>query len=611
MSYLLKLYKTYEANLDQVNRQVQKENGKIYTLLPIGHTTQTAHIEVSITPTGEFLSATILGKNGEVTVIPGESRGGSGIDPYPLHDKLSYVAGDYVSYAKKVGKRERKLFPAYIQQLEKWATSSYATGKIQSIYQYLKKGTLISDLIQEGILYTDSQGKLIEKWGKKKEKKPPIFQVVSGELKEAFCRFTVDSPHEVYTKVWHDEELQRSYIRFIQEMLKEEDYCYVLGKWLPRAEKHAHTLRYAGDMAKLISSKDESGFTYRGRFKTSSQVASMSYEASQKAHNTLKWLIQKQAKVVDDRVFLVWGIGKTEIPNPVEEDFSFIPIKKKPRNKPQSSYTYDHFAKEMGKAIDSYRHDLSDHPDVNILVLDSATKGRLAVLYYRSLRTDDYLDRLKRWHTTCVWELNDGQGYKFYGAPSMESIATAAYGSKANKKVVIERMLPCIMDGRNIPFDVLQSAFHRACQPMALNQDEWEKTLSTACALINKQEGYDVALDKENTDRNYLFGRLLAIADVIERRALDKGGDDRATNAIRYMNEFSRYPERTWKTIQEALQPYQIRLGNKGIFYSQLIDEIASKFNFEDFNNQPLNGKYLLGFYSQRREFYQKRTKAK
>ncbi len=75
------------------------------------------------------------------------------------------------------------------------------------------------------------------------------------------------------------------------------------------------------------------------------------------------------------------------------------------------------------------------------------------------------------------------------------------------------------------------------------------KTLSITCALINKMEGYQLVLDKENNNRDYLFGRLLAVADVLERKALNNG-DQRATNARRYMNSFSQHPERTWRTIQ-------------------------------------------------------------
>jgi CRISPR-associated protein Csd1 len=137
---------------------------------------------------------------------------------------------------------------------------------------------------------------------------------------------------------------------------------------------------------------------------------------------------------------------------------------------------------------------------------------------------------------------------------------------------------------------------------------EWEKTLSITCALINEKEELNVALDTENTKRDYLFGRLLAIADVLERIALGSE-EQRATNAIRYMNAFSRHPERTWKTIQACLQPYQAKLGAKAIYLSRMIDEVASRIEIENFNNKPLSGLYLLGFYSQRHELYRKKDK--
>ncbi len=272
------------------------------------------------------------------------------------------------------------------------------------------------------------------------------------------------------------------------------------------------------------------------------------------------------------------------------------------------------------KALSGYRNKLAiksaSKANVNILVLDSATTGRMAVLYYRNLDKKLYFDKLIDWHSKCAWlhrYQKDGQGdlLQFWGAPATKDIAFAAYGSKANDKLVkglMERMLPCIVDGRRIPQDIVRSATHRASNPVAMDKWEWEKTLSITCALINEREGYDVALDKENTDRSYLFGRLLAIADVMERNALDKD-EKRSTNAIRYMSVFSQHPERTWRTIQNALQPYQAKFGKQLNYYSSMIDEVASQIPFDEFNNEPLTGKYLLGFYSQRYKLYQKTEK--
>ncbi|PLR84880.1 type I-C CRISPR-associated protein Cas8c/Csd1 [Bacillus sp. V33-4] len=621
MSWLLNLYETYQSNLDRVGEIGKKYNGQEYTLLPISHTTQNAHVEVSVTEEGEFHSAVVIDKNDASTLIPctedSANRAGSKIAPYPLHDKLSYVAGDFVAYGGSIKKEEP--FSYYIKQLEAWAKSPYSTAKVKSIYKYLSKKRLIKDLVESGILHVDANGRLIDTWDKKAEaflgEKPPIFSAVTGGQESAFIRFNVYSPNEILTKVWKDPGMYESFIRFYKGFLSGDDYCYVTGELKPATDKHTNKIRNAADKAKLISANDTSGFTFRGRFNKANEVASISYEVSQKAHNALKWLINRQGKTIDQRVFLVWGNDVLDIPDPAEDSLSIFGMSLTPLEKKEiKSYTHGEFANEVLKAIDGYRNNLSSNANVNILILDSATTGRLAVLYYRNLDKEMYLNRLQNWHTTCAWvhryRKNEANEFvQFYGAPATKDIAFAAYGPRANEKIVkglMERMLPCIIDEKKIPPDIVKSAIHRASNPVSMEKWEWEKTLSITCALINKQEGYNVALDAENNDRDYLFGRLLAIADVLERRAL--GADEsRASNAIRYMNSFSQHPARAWKTIQESLQPYQARLGTKGLYLSKLIDEVASKIDFTDFNNKPLSGKYLLGFYSQRHELYQKK----
>lgn len=624
MSWLLNLYETYQSNLDRVGKIEKKYNGQEYTLLPISHTTQTAHIEVIITEEGEFHSALLVNKKDANTLIPctedSASRAGSVVAPYPLHDKISYVAGDFVAYGGQIKKEEP--FSKYIANLKKWAESPYATHNVKIIYTYLKKKTLIDDLVKEKILWLDANGSLIGKWDKKIEdfigEKPPIFSTVTGGQESAFVRFSVHSSKCIIPKPWKDTDMYESFILYYQGLLGNNDLCYVTGDIMPSTEKHANKIRNAGDKAKLISANDSSGFTYRGRFNRSNEVASISYEVSQKAHNALKWLINRQGKIVDQRVFLLWGNDKEhEILDVMDDSFSIFARDEAAELKEDlKSYTYEHFAKELAKAIDGYKSDLSVNDKVQIMILDSATTGRMAVLYYRSIEKSSYLDRLKKWHTTYVWQHHyrkDKEGYSipFYGAPAPKDIAFAVYGPKANEKVVkglIERMIPCIIDDAKIPFDIVKGAFYRASNPISMENWEWEKTLSIACALINKREGYSVALDQENEDRDYLFGRLLAVADVLERNSLDRD-DKRATNARRYMSSFAQHPERTWTTIQKALQPYQARFGEKVWYYNKLIDEIGTKIKFEDFNNKPLSGRYLLGFYSQRNDLYQKKNK--
>lgn len=392
MSWLLNLYETYESNLDLVGKIEKKYNDQEYTLLPVSHTTQNAHIEVEITEDGEFHSANVIDKSDASTLIPctedSASRSGPGAVkmPYPLHDKLSYVAGDYVAYGEKINKEEPYTY--YIKQLEEWANSPYATAKVKSIYRYLKKGRLVRDLVEHKVLYVDTDNRLLDKWDKNAEAmygaKPQIFSVISGEQTSAFVRFNVYSPTKILEKVWKDQEMYDSFIRFYNSRLGDKDLCYVTGKPLPSTDKHANKIRNAADKAKLISTNDKSGFTYRGRFNLSREAASISYEVSQKAHNALKWLINRQGKIIDQRVFLVWANDELDVPGLTEDTFSIDPTPV--ATKERKSFTNREFASEVAKALDGYRNRLSpsSKENVNILILDSATTGRMRQKRYPS-----------------------------------------------------------------------------------------------------------------------------------------------------------------------------------------------------------------------------------
>ena len=83
----------------------------------------------------------------------------------------------------------------------------------------------------------------------------------------------------------------------------------ITGADAPPAEQHLKGVIASSGNAKLISANDTSNFTFRGRFTDDSQAATVSYEASQKAHNALQWLAAEQGvrEVFGGRTFLCWN----------------------------------------------------------------------------------------------------------------------------------------------------------------------------------------------------------------------------------------------------------------------------------------------------------------
>jgi CRISPR-associated protein Csd1 len=624
MSWLSDLYETYEENAQHVGKIQRTNSGKEIVLLPVSHAYQNAQIEVTVTTSGEFHEAVVISKEKAPTVIPvtiNSAGRTSKPSPHGLHDGLQYVAGDYEAFGGVY--KKANAYQEYIQQLKKWCRSEFAHPYVQNVLTYLEKGSLIEDLVQAKVMFAKDH-KLVSKWSKELEaefsEKPLLFSVLSGDQTTAFIRFSVYEAGKGTRPLWGDLEVIESFIQYYNGELPESGLDYVTGKVLPLTENHPSKVRYGGDMAKIISGNDAVNFTYRGRFTDKNQVAAISYEASQKGHNALKWLIAKQGYPIDGRVFLTWG--KNEIPSPEASSYDifdkFYAADEEAEALVTTDTTHQQFSTLFTKALKGYSVKLDYHAPIHIMILDAATPGRMGILYDRSIEKERYFEQIERWHETCFWRHTYGsknkQRYTFWGAPSLRDIAEAAYGARASDTLIkntIHELFPCVVDGKKIPLTIVRSLLQRASNPVSMEKWEWEKTLSIACAVMNKhfnfkKEEKNVALDKEVTDRNYLFGRMLAVADVLEERALYKAGIKRSTNAIRYMNAFSAHPVTTWKIIQANLIPYQARLRGQGGYYQMLLDEIGASFKVDDYSDKALNGKYLLGYYSQRAELNQK-----
>jgi CRISPR-associated protein Csd1 len=631
MSWIQDLYETYNNCQSMIGIE---SNGNEVPLLPICHTTQKAQIEVVIDGNGNFRRARVIPKDEARTIIPcTEDSGGrtSGEAPHPLCDKLQYVAIDYSEH----GGSKKPYFASYISSLEKWCDSNFSDPKIIAVLGYVKKGNVIGDLISHRILLVSEDGKLLKKWEKKKgEVTPQIFEVLTSQ-EDAFVRWAVEIPEELESRVWWDKILWDKWILYYISTRDEKSLCYVTGKEELTAKQHLAKLINDGDKAKIISSNDTAGFTFLGRFLTANQATAVGLETTQKAHLALRWLISRQGYRKDGLAIVSWATSGLPIPSPTGDTLSVIGFDDVPSSDVLGVNTAQESAIKFKKKIAGYGAELGNITKVVTMGLDSATpgQGRMAIIYYRKLEGSDFLQRINEWHNSCAWlhryrtvEMIDKNGKSkkkytaFIGAPSPRDIAEAAYGSRLDgnlQKATITRLLPCIIDGQPIPRDLVESVIRRASNRVGIrNPDDkkyygdeeytWKKTLSIACALFrkyNRKENYSMALDLNRKTRDYLYGRLLALAESLEEWALNKAGEDRPTNAARLMQRFSEHPFSTWRTIELALTPYKARLGGKSKKRQRMIDDVVAAFTPEDFtSDKKLSGEFLLGYHSQRED---------
>lgn len=648
MNWIEALYQTYNNCEAEVGRI---KEGRDELLLPLSHTTQNANIEVTLDPHATFVTAKIVPKKQQKTLVPctEQSGGRAGKKPnsHPLCDKLQYLAGDFIEFGGIVtsgfSADPSQPHQDYLGLLNEWL-GSHPHPKVKIVHDYIIKNSLIRDLVSHKIIpvtqSAEGENLFLHSWEKSDTDPHEIFSSLpaTSAPQDSFIRWRIEIPGDPIANLSDDPSVWQSWSEHYKTRQKISGLCYVTGRREPLAIQHPAKLRHAADKAKLISSNDSSGFTFRGRFIDASgiEAASISFDVTQKAHNALRWLIAKQGTRLGEQAIVAWAINNQEIPNPLdsslqlavgsheEEDIDkLLEQEQQQRLAAQdTTNTGQSVATALNQKILGYRQILGDTSKILVVSLDSATPGRMALTYYRELTASEFLNRIEMWHTTTTWLLYHNKGRRFYGAPSPFEVAQAAYGSRLDEKLksaTYRRLLPCIIESRAIPDDLIKLCIQRASARLSLEHWEWEKALGIACALYrkqqnhrNKQSNLTMSLDIERNTRSYLYGRLLAVADVLEQAALSKE-ENRPTNAARMMHRFSMRPYNTWPILYERLEPYRRRLkANKpGLLhlYDTALDAIKNLFLPADFTSDTkLDGEYLLGYHCQRSALYTKKT---
>jgi CRISPR-associated protein Csd1 len=622
MTWIGHLYDTYEY----VSRHGVAEGDP--PLLPMCHTTQNAHIEIILDPEGKFMYASAVPRDERLTAIPSteESAGRSGTKPvpHPLCDGLQYVAGDFGDHGGKVtsGFSDGEPHRLYVDQLRRWVTSVHAHPKAAAILQYIERGRVVSDLVTSGVLHVDASGRLLERWNGDRSDRPLVFEArnAGDSQHKSLVRWRIEVPGDPHSATWDDESVIESWIAYYRSTQEKRGFDMVTGSDnVVLTKQHPKRLRDGGDGAKLISTNRENWLTFRGRFFDADQAASVSFDISQKAHNALRWLIEKGQRYRDgDQVVVIWSPRGKRLPEAVANSEELLNEEEE-----GPADTAELFAQRLSRKMAGYRAELGATDHVVMIGLDSATTGRMAITLYREITGADLVDRIERWHQQFAWfqdyGRSDGRYHQFVGAPAPREIAEAAYGSKANEKLrraTVERILPSIIDGTPIPGDLVQSAVRRVSNPAGFQHgarsSDWVKCLGIACSLVrgaNPERNYQMTLERDRTDRGYLYGRLLAIADDIERCALLMADETRGTSAERLMQAFADRPFAIWRTIGLALSPYKSRLRSRDqtrwflVLRERELDEIYHLFEAREYEREGrLGGEFLLAFHAQRRE---------
>ena len=606
MSWLTELEKVYDNMIDK------KTDDKP---APIYHISNNASVTVVLDGKGNFIKAELIDAKSKdrITTMPCTdscASRSSGDDPYPLCDKSDYVCGDPEKHGM------------YMNLLKSWAQSEFANDKVKAVYTYAAKGALAEDLKRSGI--------------------------VCDEVSD-FIRWSVELPGDTKPELWNDEATQNSWIHYYnsdafdeyckvqftdkkdrEKRIRETGLNYTDGGSTKIAAYHPAKIRHGGDKAKIISSNDTQNYTFRGRFLTDKEACQIGADATQKAHCALRWLIKRQGVSLGDGLSVVtWNAAGDKLPSIVEGSGIFdygVDFAEESKTQKKEYETAEEFAYAMNKRLVGYYGDIGNPQNIMILVIKEATpgQGRASIALYRELQNTDIVQALNNWYDGLLWyrsywQWNKDGSVKNYvhsiGTPSPKEIAECAYGERVKPNQIektVQRLLPCILDSSGIPFDLEQQCVLSASKLLTLDTSyKRDFVLETACAVYKYnrnriKEEYQLALEENRTSRDYLYGRLLAVAHQEERAALKEMDQNRETNALRYMQQFALRPASTWRLLYtDKLKPYRRHL-KPGLaeWFEQRLQDISALFTADDYNSDsPLSGEYLLGYMCQLKAF--------
>ncbi len=598
MGLLQECIKTYDCSSEYIGKYIE---GKA-PLAPVGHITTVADIEVTVNEEGEFLKCSKIPKK-EKIIIPvteDSSSRSANIAPHILSDNLLYLGGD------------REKYTAYISQLQLIADKEYVSKTIQSIYKYIEKNTLLSDL---------------------RSSFPDFFEPDSLDLKKekqkSMVRWIVVLNGKPI-KCWEDKETFDCITCWYSEYrTSDTNLCMVTGKEEPIAEKHLKGVVPFFGNAKIISANDTSGFTFRGRFIDGEESASISYEASQKAHNALKWVVENEGVIFGNKDFVCWVPEGIKVKcSPLQ---SMLGLEQINQSKPSE------YKSKLQKQLLGNTNIEAFHRQVIICGFEAATSGRLAITYFNQIRESDYYERLEKWDSTCYWwkwSMKDKQ--YIVENPDIEKIVKYTFGiyrlkderhgtfEVSDSGVLgnqIQNLINCRVNHKKIPVLIMRLLVEKASNLHLYYADSLtvETLLHITCSIITKYYydyyGKEVHMELNNNgDLSYQFGRLLAIAEKAEKDTY-QSDETREPYAIRMQTRFVQRPLHTFKEIQEHLKrSYYPRLsvGTRN-YYETLIEEIfaeiAKEPEFQSKCNKPLKETYLVGYYLQKKNLYSGKEK--
>lgn len=624
MDFFTSLLKAYEK-AEEIGL-VDQQNGDNPVLLPLYHTSLKSNgkniISVKLEQDGSLYKAEIMDAENQTIIFPVTSnsvaRSGSNPAPHPLVDKFSYY----------VPELSQSQYDDFHKQLASWITYC-EEGEVKDFLMKIQQFILQTDFLSN-ILYS-LYGEHYQREGLKITYSDSDGKNKTVDLSAYFLEFSIVQFHGFKDEsVTSYEALHQSFISFITANQDNLGTCNISGRMEQITNKHRGLM----GNAKIISVSNK-GEAYKGRFKEREDVFSVGYETSEKIHLMIKYLLENKnsSTWLESSQYLInWfsddlaNESQLDIVKPAFNDLfeddedekdSLVFIKPNEENK------------KIGSSFFKGRKLFGNDATYYVAILNKTSNGRIALKYFRQVQVSQLLKNLETWQENYSWEAKTKSGNYKLRTPTFNDIINIAYGvdreryleldNDSFKSEQYQQLVTALIDGRTIPNTIVKKLEDNIKQRQKYSKN-WYQVQQVSLAILHKQYGREFTpmLDHQETDRSYLFGRLLAIYELFEaqRYALDGSSQERITNAERYWNAYTGQPAKMMNHLENKIKPYEqvLKLNRPGIWHKlekerkEIIQLLTPLYANKEFT-QPLDYKFIFGYYAEKQFYYTKQTK--
>lgn len=363
--------------------------------------------------------------------------------------------------------------------------------------------------------------------------------------------------------------------------------------------------------AKLVSFQVSSGYDSYGKTKGGNAPIS---EESEFAYTTaLNHLLESTSRnkfMIGSRTFLFWASKNNDAGQKAEESFFSLFGFNEQEDDPNKNIEQ---VRKVFEAI--YKGTLKTTSEDTFYILGLAPNAaRIAVTYWAEIPIRKFAETICK-HFDDM-EVADTRPEKkpYMSLRNMISAVTLEGKVSDATPNLADAVVKSIFEGFPYP----QTLFASCIRRIRAESGEKDKNAVhiTRAAIIkaylnrlnNNEQNIKRMLDKDNNNQGYLCGRLFAVLDKIQEDA-----NNQHSIRERYMNAASATPATVFATILNLSSHHAENL-NEGrkIYFEKIKQEIIDKISADGFPSHldlQDQGRFFVGYYHQRQDFFTKTEK--